>query len=121
MSEDAGSNGQDVDIDYAEGSAALVSAAAYEKLGGFDEDLGFYYEDADFSVRARAAGLPVKEVAGARVWHKGSVSAGRGLSPFKAYWRARNTMKFAFKHRSHSHVAVNAVYHFAGFVAPALY
>ena len=106
------------DIDYAEGSALLVSSEVFLRLNGFDEAFGFYYEDADFSVRARDEGFPVREIPTARVWHKGSVSAGKGLSPFKAYWRARNTMRFAMKHRRRAHVATNALYHFGGFVAP---
>ena len=107
-----------VEIDYAEGSAVVVSAKVFEKVGGFDEWFGFYYEDADFSLRARDAGFPVLEVPGARVSHKIGASAGRGLSPFKAYWRARNTLHFALKHRALSRPAVNALYHFGGFVLP---
>jgi hypothetical protein len=106
------------DIDYAEGSGVLVSQEVFARLNGFDEAFGFYYEDADFSVRARDMGFPVREVPTARVWHKGSVSAGKGLSPFKAYWRARNTMRFAMKHRRRAHVITNAAYHFGGFVGP---
>jgi len=105
-------------LDYAEASALLVSREVFEKLGGFDEDFGFYFEDADFSVRAHEAGFPVMEVAGARVWHKGSLSAGRGLSPFKAYFRARNAPKFAFKHRDRAHVGANLAYHAADFLIP---
>jgi len=111
-------NGPLTKLDYAEGSALLVSADVFERIGFFDEDLGFYYEDADFSVRAADARFPVFEVEGSRVWHKGSVSAGRGLSPFKAYFRARNTLRFALKHRDRAHVFSNAFYHFTGFVLP---
>jgi len=111
-------NGSLTKLDYAEGSALLVSTEVIDKIGFFDEDFGFYYEDADFSVRADDAGFPVYEVEGARVWHKGSVSAGKGLSPFKAYYRARNTMKFAMKHRRRARVFSNAIHHFGGFVIP---
>lgn len=105
-------------IDYAEGSAVMISAEVFEATEGFDEEFGFYFEDADFSVRAADAGYPVLEIPGARVWHKTSASAGRGLSPFKAYYRARNTLKFAAKHRGRSAPARNALYHFGEFVIP---
>jgi hypothetical protein len=110
-----------VEIDYAEASAALISTQVWKKAGGFDEWFGFYYEDADFSLRARAAGLPVCEVPGARVVHSGGATAGEGLSPFKAYWRARNTMHFARKHRGRSRLFINALYHFGGFVVPEIF
>jgi GT2 family glycosyltransferase len=112
-------NGPLTPIDYAEGSAVLISAATLGRIGTFDEAFGFYYEDADLSVRASEAGFPVCEVEGARVWHKGSVSAGRGLSPFKAYYRARNTLRFARKHRQRAHLWRIAIYHFGVFLVPA--
>lgn len=114
----AESAGPFVDLDYAEASAVMISAAVFEKIGGFDEQFGFYFEDADLSLRARDAGFPVREVAGARAWHKVSRTAGRGLSPFKAYYRARNAMKFALKHRRRSAPAANALYHLGGFLLP---
>ena len=112
-------NGRFTPIDYAEGSAVLVSAVVMGRIGLFDEKFGFYYEDADFSIRAKDAGFPVVEVEGARVWHKGSVSAGVGLSPFKAYYRVRNTVLFALKHRRRAHVTKVTAYHFWAFVLPA--
>lgn len=113
-------NGSLTPLDYAEGSAMLVSAPVFDRVGFFDEAFGFYYEDADFSVRAAEAGLPVLEVEGARVWHKGSVSAGQGMSPFKCYYRARNTLRFAWKHRNRACVLRIAAYHFSTFLIPSL-
>ena len=113
-------NGPLSTIDYAEGSGVLFSVEVVHMIGLFDEAFGFYYEDADFSLRAARAGFPVCEVEGARVWHKGSVSAGAGLSPFKAYYRARNTLRFAWKHRNRAHLVSIAAYHFATFLVPSL-
>jgi hypothetical protein len=113
-------NGALTALDYAEGSAMLVSARVFDQIGFFDEAFGFYYEDADFSVRAAEEGFPIREVEGSRVWHKGSVSAGAGMSPFKCYYRARNTLRFAWKHRSRAHVLSIAAYHVATFLIPSL-
>ncbi len=110
-----------IPLDYAEASAVMVSSEVFEATGGFDEDLGFYFEDADLSVRAQEAGYPVMEVPDARVWHKMSLSAGRGLSPFKAYYRARNTLRFACKHPRRASRARNAIHHFGEFVLPATF
>jgi len=113
-------NGSLTQIQYAEGSAMLISAEVVKRVGFFDEDFGFYYEDADYSIRAAAKGFPVCEAEGARVWHKGSVSAGKGMSPFKAYYRARNTVKFALKHRDRAKLVRIALYHFGEFVIPTI-
>jgi N-acetylglucosaminyl-diphospho-decaprenol L-rhamnosyltransferase len=38
------------------GGAALYSAAAFERMGGFDEEIFAYYEDLDLALRLRASG-----------------------------------------------------------------
>lgn len=42
---------------YVPGTAFIVSRSAWEKLAGFDEVLGTYWEDVDLSFRARALGI----------------------------------------------------------------
>ncbi len=49
-----------------------IPARCFEKLGGFDEDLPYYFEDSDLCIRARRAGYRFKYVAGGVVRHKGS-------------------------------------------------
>jgi hypothetical protein len=51
------------------------------ELGYLKDDLVFYFEDADFCYRARAAGWEVLYVPTARVWHKTSTTLAkdRGL------------------------------------------
>lgn len=43
--------------DYLSGCALLVRAVVFEKVGLLDEDYFLYWEDADFSVRAKKAGF----------------------------------------------------------------
>lgn len=46
--------------------------AAWEAIGGFDEDLPYYFEDRDFCIRARKAGYAFRYVPEAVLRHKGS-------------------------------------------------
>jgi GT2 family glycosyltransferase len=52
-----------------------LSRDAYDKVGELDEAFGRgYYEDFDYSLRARQAGLELGVLEGAFVYHQGSVS-----------------------------------------------
>jgi len=51
------------------GTALLVTRAAHESTGGFDEGLFMYGEDVDLSWRVRAAGLRTRTAAAALVLH----------------------------------------------------
>lgn len=57
------------DVDFACGAALLVRRRVFEALGGFDERLFLYLEDADLSLRARAAGWRTHFCADAVVEH----------------------------------------------------
>lgn len=54
---------------------AALSRRAYEKIGELDVAFGRgYYEDFDYSLRTRRAGLDIGVIEGAFVYHQGSVS-----------------------------------------------
>ncbi len=57
-------------------SAALIRKSAWEAIGPFDAGYKAYYEDADWSFRARLAGWTIAAVPEAIVYHK-----------FSAYWK----------------------------------
>jgi GT2 family glycosyltransferase len=60
--------------DYLCGTSLLVRAAALREVGPLDEGFPFFFEDADWSFRARAAGWRLAETARAAVVHAGSAS-----------------------------------------------
>ena len=60
----------------------------WEKVGLLDDGFFIYAEDADWSLRARAAGFRLLFVPTARLWHKVSASTG-AASPWKIYQRVR--------------------------------
>jgi GT2 family glycosyltransferase/glycosyltransferase involved in cell wall biosynthesis len=77
--------------------AALLPRTALEKVGLLDEAYEFYYEDADWSSRARALGLQLIAAPQARLYHKFSASAGQLPSAFKVRLSRRNRLRFIMK------------------------
>jgi len=60
------------------GGAALITREAFESLGGFDEAIFAYLEDADLAIRMRLEGMVIALAPGAVVWHEHSATLGSG-------------------------------------------
>jgi GT2 family glycosyltransferase len=71
------------------GAACLVTRAAFDELGGFDEHFFVSHEDVDLSYRARLLGYRCRYAADAVVRHHGSVTLGR-TSAFAVFQGQRN-------------------------------
>lgn len=84
--------------DYAVACGILLSRAALERVGMFDERFFMYYEDMDLSLRVRQARMRILLVPAARMWHKVATSSGGSDSPGERYWMARSSVQFFFKH-----------------------
>lgn len=80
------------------GAAVLIPRETLERVGLFDEDLFAYVEDADWSLRAREAGLRLLVVPESRVRHKVSASTGGEGSPDALYYSARNLLAVSERH-----------------------
>ena len=63
-----------VDVLGAAGACVLVRSAIYEELRGFDPDFRIYFDDADFSWRARLMGSRVVVVLKSVVYHWGGAT-----------------------------------------------
>ena len=74
---------------YLTGCCLLATADAWRKVGLLDERYFIYAEDADWSLRARAAGYRLLFVPTARLWHMVSASSGGAVNPWKIYQRLR--------------------------------
>jgi GT2 family glycosyltransferase len=70
--------------------AVLVTRRALERVGVLDPAYYFYYEDVDFSLRVREAGMRMTFVPRARVWHKIGDVARERTSPFVLYHLGRS-------------------------------
>lgn len=80
------------------GAAVLIPRETLDRVGAFDEGLFAYFEDADWSLRAREAGLRLLVVPESRVRHKVSASTGGEGSPDALYYSARNLLAVSERH-----------------------
>lgn len=62
-------------VDALEGACMLMRVSAIASVGGFDEGFFMYWEDTEWSVRARRAGYRLVVVPGSRVAHHVSMSS----------------------------------------------
>jgi len=56
-------------VAYVVGACLLITRAALERVGSLDERFFLYFEETDWCLRARRAGLPVRLVTGVEVVH----------------------------------------------------
>lgn len=85
--------------DYIPGSAFWISSEAFQALGGMDEAYFCYWEDVDFSFRARAAGFKLARCPEAVLFHKGRKTTGKKLL-YTTYYYWRNRIRFCRQHLS---------------------
>ena len=71
------------ETDVISGCAMLVKAEVFKKIGLLDEDFFLYWEDADFSVRARRAGFKNLVVAKSWAYH---LEKSESNKKQKTYW-----------------------------------
>ncbi len=94
--EDLGQYDQDEEINDITGAAMMVRAQVFENIGLFDERYFLYYEESDFSYRAKKAGFKLMYIYKAKVFHKNAQATGLG-SPLQDYFITRNRLLFASK------------------------
>jgi len=70
-------------IEYLSGCAMLVRKDVFKKIGLFNERFFLYYEDADFSFRAKKAGFDLLMVPSAHIKH---LEQSNALNKLKTYW-----------------------------------
>ena len=78
----------------------LFSPEVFEKIGEFDEGYFMYYEDVDYCLRARAAGIRIVYKPEAVVYHKVGATTGGELSQLSIYYNNRNRFYILQKYRN---------------------
>ncbi len=77
------------DTGYLTGCCLLAMREVWQQVGMLDERYHIYAEDADWSLRARAAGYRLLFVPTARLWHEVSASSGGAVNAWKIHHRLR--------------------------------
>ena len=79
-------------FDTVSGAGMLIDKTISDRIGGFDSDYFFNWEDGDFTFRSAISGYPCLNVPQAPVYHK---SKPRGKS--RVFYQVRNRWYFIFK------------------------
>jgi GT2 family glycosyltransferase len=80
------------------GTALLIKKIVIEKIGNLNEKFFAYFEDIDYSLRARKSGFHCTIVSTAKIYHKDASSTGGRDSPARAYYYTRNLNLLWKKH-----------------------
>lgn len=95
--------GKPLSTDLITGCCALATRETWEEVGLLDEDFFIIFEDADWSMRARALGHPLMVVPDSVIRHKVSRSFRQAdVAALGRYYFARNGMEFVRRHGSPS-------------------
>lgn len=83
--------------EYISGCAMLVKKAVFREIGIFDERFFLYYEDADFSMRAKKAGFDLFIIPSAHIKH---LEQSNNKNALKTYWLVLSGLMFFYTYSS---------------------
>ena len=89
---------QDVDCGFANGCALFLDEKILKQTGFLDESFFLYYEDTEFSARARKQGVKIRYCAEAKVYHKVNGSTKGNYSWANVYYITRNWLIYSKMH-----------------------
>lgn len=84
--------------DVAPGCCILFAASVFRRIGLFDESYFVYFEDTDYFLRMKRAGLHLLYAPGITLMHKVSLSTGGPDSDFSIRYYTRNQIYLLRKH-----------------------
>lgn len=87
--------------DFATGCCMLIHRDILETIGKMDESFFMYCEDVDYSIRIKKAGIVLKYVPAAKLWHKVGKTSGGNESALSIYYNTRNRLACIKKHKSY--------------------
>lgn len=91
------------EVDYMTGCCFLIKREVIEKIGLINEDFFLYYEDTEWSLRARKRGFKIIYVPSSHIWHKVSRSTKPETNKKVFYYHIRNALLLS-KLRAPKHV-----------------
>ena len=109
-------------------AAVLISRSAWEKAGPLDESFEMYFEDVEWSYRARLYGLHISLAPQAVIYHalgsRSAVASGAGLAPRKQRNVSYGQLRFFARIAGRSYpglLARNLIYELAGLARSLLH
>jgi GT2 family glycosyltransferase len=87
------------EVDQVIGAFFLVRRQVFEALGGFDERFFVYFEDLDFSCRAKRAGWRSMYLADVQAFHAGG-GISKQVKARRLFYSLRSRLLYSFKHFS---------------------
>lgn len=82
--------------DFVSGCSWVITKKTVDKIGLLDESLFLYYEEIDYCIRAKKAGIDFVMCPGSIVYHKISKSI-NDENPLKIYYYTRNRLRISKK------------------------
>lgn len=92
-------HGNTQEVDQVIGAFFLVRRSLFEALGGFDERFFVYFEEVDFSLRARRAGWRSVYLADVQAFHAGGGTSNQ-VKARRLFYSLRSRLLYAAKHFS---------------------
>lgn len=86
------------ETDFTTGCCMLIKRNVVEKIGFFDKKYFLYFEDVDYSIRAKKNGFRVLYFPEACLWHKNASSSDKPGSSIHMYYQTRNRLYFGYKY-----------------------
>ncbi len=87
-----------IDAPWVAGTCFIVKKSIYEELNGFDEGFFMYFEDSDFSKRAKEKGYRVAIYRDSKIYHLRGYSASKNKNVVSFEYR-RSQLYYYCKHR----------------------
>lgn len=86
------------EIEFVNGAFMLFDKSVVNKIGFWDESYFLYFEDADFCVRAKRAGIKIYYDPKIIIWHKNAQSTGGSGSLLHQKYQRINRLRFGLKY-----------------------
>lgn len=87
-----------METDFATGCCLLIDKSVVAQIGYLDQAYKMYFEDNDYSQRAKAQKLKVGYLPGAKMWHKNAGSTGGSGSKTQVDYVNQSRFKFAMRY-----------------------
>ncbi len=111
---DEGQFNEEKNVDFLTGCLMFFDKSVLNTVGFWDESYFLYYEDADWCVRAKKAGIQLKYTPQVTLWHKNAQSTDGAGSSIHTKYQDKNRLKFGLAYaplRTKLHLLKNLFWH----------